>query len=531
MINSRRYLMRIILPAFSFPNIFSKVAKVTTSLGPICVATAANKLEKWDVEVIDENNCGSRFCPKDVNGYPDHIKLQEERPADVVGFYGSLTSTIPRLYKLAALYKSFGVKTVTGGKHVEHLPEEALGNNIDVVVLGEGENTIKDLLLAWQEGQSLEKVAGIVFRKAGEIIKTVKQPLINDFEEIPFPDFNLLRYAKLKVYPLGRIRGCNMNCEFCVVKEKVRCSPPQHIIHQIAYLVENRKARKFFETSDHFAANRDDTIAFCRMLRDYRQKVNVKISMTVQIRINDAQDTELLQAMKEAGIQNLAIGFESPIDEELRAMRKGYLSADMIRWTETLHRYGFFIHGMFIFGYPKKTASGHRLTLEKKTSHFYTFIKKAKIDTLQILLTVPLPGTELRKRLEKEGRIYSLEHIGWEYYDGQFPLFEPDDNTTPEELQKAAKLIMSKIYCPRRLLQIIINIIIHFPFMVLLSTVSIVSFRVKYIIKAFIRWKQGYFRNSLARFGGYILLKKWVKKFNKDKFLESLAITRAKNSF
>jgi radical SAM superfamily enzyme YgiQ (UPF0313 family) len=531
MINSRRYLMRIILPAFSFPNIFSKVAKVTTSLGPICVATAANKLEEWDVEVIDENNCGSRFCPKDVNGYPDHIKLQEERPADVVGFYGSLTSTIPRLYKLAALYKSFGVKTVTGGKHVEHLPEEALGNNIDVVVLGEGENTIKDLLLAWQEGQSLEKVAGIVFRKAGEIIKTVKQPLINDFEEIPFPDFNLLRYAKLKVYPLGRIRGCNMNCEFCVVKEKVRCSPPQHIIHQIAYLVENRKARKFFETSDHFAANRDDTIAFCRMLRDYQQKVNVKISMTVQIRINDAQDTELLQAMKEAGIQNLAIGFESPIDEELKAMRKGYLSADMIRWTETLHRYGFFIHGMFIFGYPKKTASSHRLTLEKKTSHFYTFIKKARIDTVQILLTVPLPGTELRKRLEKEGRIYSLEHIGWEYYDGQFPLFEPDDNTTPEELQKAAKLIMSRIYCSRRLLQIIINIIIHFPVMVLLSTVSIVSFRVKYIIKAFIRWKQGYFRNSLARFGGYILLKKWVKKFNKDKFLESLARTRAKNSF
>jgi len=495
------------------------------------VATAANKLEKWDVEVIDENNCGSRFCPKDVNGYPDHIKLQKERPADAVGFYGSLTSVIPRLYELAALYKSLGVKTVTGGKHVEHLPEEALSNNIDVVVLGEGENTIRELLLVWQEGQSLEKVAGIVFRKAEEIIKTVKQPLINDFEEIPFPDFNLLRYANLKIYPLGRIRGCNMNCEFCVVKEKVRCSPPQYILRQIAYLVETRKARKFFETSDHFAANRDDTIAFCRMLRDYQKKVNVRISMTVQTRINDAQDTELLQAMKEAGIENLAIGFESPIDEELKAMRKGYLSRDMIRWTKTLHQYGFFIHGMFIFGYPKKTPCSYQLPLEKKTRHFHTFIKKAKIDTLQILLTAPLPGTELRKRLEKEGRIYSREHIGWEYYDGQFPLFEPDDNITPEELQKAAKRIMSKVYSPGRLVEIIIYIIIHFPFMVFLPTVSIVTFRVKYIIKAFIRWKQVYFRNSLARFGGYILFKKWMKKFNKDKFLDSLSRTRAKNPF
>jgi radical SAM superfamily enzyme YgiQ (UPF0313 family) len=523
--------MRIILPAFSFPNIFSKVAKVTTSLGPICVATAANKLEKWDVEVIDENNCGSRHCPKDVNGYPDHTKLQNERPADVVGFYGSLTSVIPRLYKLAALYKSFGAKTVTGGKHVEHLPEEALNNNIDVVVIGEGENTIKNLLLAWQEEQSPEKVTGIVFRKAGEIIKTAKQPLISDFEEIPLPDFNLLRYAKMKVYPLARIRGCNMNCEFCVVKEKVRCSPPQHIMRQIAYLVETRKAREFFETSDHFAANRDDAIAFCRLLRDYQEKAKVKISMTVQTRINDAQDTELLQAMKEAHIEDLAIGFESPIDEELKTMRKGYLSKDMIRWTRTLHRYGFYIHGMFIFGYPKKIAPSHGLTLEEKTRLFHTFIKKARIDTVQILLTVPLPGTELRKRLEKEGRIYPQEHIGWEYYDGQFPLFEPDDNTTPEALQEAAKSIMGRIYCPGRLLEIIINIIIRFPFMVFLSTVSIISFRVKYIIKAFIRWKQGYFRNSFVRFGGYILLKKWVKEFNKDKFLESLAQARVKNSF
>lgn len=114
----------------------------------------------------------------------------------------------------------------------------------------------------------------------------------------------------------------------------------------MSFLVETGKAGKFFETSDHFAANRDDTIAFCRMLRDYQEKVKVKISMTVQTRINDAQDTELLQAMKEAGIQNLAIGFESPIDDELKAMRKGYLSGDMIRWTKTLHQYGFFIHGM-----------------------------------------------------------------------------------------------------------------------------------------------------------------------------------------
>ena len=53
MINSERYRLRIVIPAFPFVNIYSGVAKVTTSLGPILVATAASKLKKWDVEVID----------------------------------------------------------------------------------------------------------------------------------------------------------------------------------------------------------------------------------------------------------------------------------------------------------------------------------------------------------------------------------------------------------------------------------------------------------------------------------------------
>ena len=522
MINKKRYRCRIILPAYSFYNIYSRIARVTTSLSPICVATSANKLEKWDIEVIDENNCRSRFCPKDQDGFPDHLKLQQDRPADVVGFYGSLSCTIPRLYKLAALYSSLGVKTVSGGKHVENLPEEALENNIDVVVLGEGENTIRELLLAFQYEKSVEHVAGIMFMKEGKCIRTAERPLIEDFEEVPFPDYNLLRYAKLKVYPVGRTRGCNMNCEFCAVKDKTRCSTPQQLINQIAYLVENRRARKFFEVSDHFAAHRDEALTFCRLLRDYAKKVDVKLSMTVQIRLSDARDTELLQAMKEAGINDLAIGFESPIDEDLKAMRKGYLSRDMLRWTNSIRSYGFFIHGMFIFGYPGKIKSSRQLSMEEKVKRFRTFIKKAKIDTLQILLAIPLPGTELRRRLENESRIFPLEEIGWEYYDGQFPLYEPDDDVTPDELQEAVKNIMSRIYCSWRLGEIIINVLFHFPRMVILSSISILSFRVKYIIRAFLRWKKRYFRNPSVRFGGYIILKNWLKNFKKDKFLKSL---------
>jgi hypothetical protein len=69
-------LFRLVIPAFPEINIFSRVARKTTALGPIMVATAASKLWGWRVEVIDENNC--KGAPLDENGFPDHRTLQVE---------------------------------------------------------------------------------------------------------------------------------------------------------------------------------------------------------------------------------------------------------------------------------------------------------------------------------------------------------------------------------------------------------------------------------------------------------------------
>ena len=523
---SGRFRLRIVLPAFSHFNIYTSVAKITTALGPLCVASAANKLERWDVEIIDENNCRSRVCPKDDQGRPDHFRIQKQRPANVVGFYGSMSSTAPRLYELASLYRRLGAWTVAGGKHVENMPGEALANGLDVVVLGEGELTVQELLEAWQADGSLNHVDGIAFKQNGTTHTTAPRPLITSFCELPQPDFSLLLYARMRIYPIGRIRGCNMNCEFCAVKERARYASPCRTRDQIVHLVETARAKKFFEVSDHFAADRESALEFCRMLATYQAESGRRFTMTVQIRISDADDEELLQAMKAAGINNLAIGYESPIDRDLRTMRKGYLSRDMIRWTHKFHEHGFFIHGMFIFGYPRSGRPQPEFTVSQRISRFRDFLLTAKIDTVQILLPVPLPGTDLRKRLQSEARLYPGNRIGWQYYDGQFPLFEPDNGSSPEELQQAVTQIMGRFYRFRHFWRMIASVLVHFPRIVFLASLSIVTFRVKFIVRAFLRWKKLYFRNDLIRFGGYLVLKSWLKNFRNDNFLQSLAVAR-----
>jgi len=95
---NKRHLFRIVIPASS-TNVFSYVMKTTVALGPIMVATVADKLFDWDVEVIHE--AGSRKgIAHDAQGNIDHAAIQKERPADVVGFYGGISCSMPRLWEV-----------------------------------------------------------------------------------------------------------------------------------------------------------------------------------------------------------------------------------------------------------------------------------------------------------------------------------------------------------------------------------------------------------------------------------------------
>ena len=208
----------MVVPRYPAFNIYSRVAHKTTSLGPLCVATAARDIGGWDVEVIDENNY-RELGPRGDDGAPDHRALQKLRPADVVGLYGGLSSTAPRLYELARRYRSLGVPTIAGGQHFcgDNLAE-ALDNSIDVVVTGEGEEVVSELLPALLNGDAVSGIDGIAYRQNGEIVRTPDRLPLTDFERFPLPDFSLVRYAKIKVYPINWTRGCSMDCEFCTVK-------------------------------------------------------------------------------------------------------------------------------------------------------------------------------------------------------------------------------------------------------------------------------------------------------------------------
>jgi len=125
---------------------------------------------------------------------------------------------------------------------------------------------------------------------------------------------------------------------------------------------------------------------------------------------------------------------------------------------------------------------------------------------------VPLPATELRARLMKQGRVYPKDQVGWEYYDGNFPLFEPDPPNKPLEIQDAAvKQIMGGFYRFRHMFVVGAQIL-SFPVMVF------------YLGDLQLGWGRWYrtWRNAILRFGGSFIVRGWKSRFNKDPFSDKL---------
>lgn len=449
---------RVIIPAYPEVNIYtySKNASVV-SIGAVMVATIASKLPGWHVEVINENDCSG--CPRDERGLPDHRALQKESPANMVGFYCGLSCTVERVWEVAAFYKSQGIATLAGGWHAHYCPEETLRHGIDLVVHGDGEPVIQRVLNNFIDGKSLHlDVTGCSYLVSGQVWHHGKSidylPQIPDMDErlatlvnkvenldsLPFPDFGLvrfMRFSKGMVYPINRIRGCGMACEFCSVKQCAAWASPKHLFQMVQWLVETRGASKFFLVDDRMEEDRVGTIEFFKMIA---QKYGRKLQFFVQTRLGVAKEEDLLEVMRMAGVRTLFIGCESPIDEDLKEMKKGYTSKNMLEWVKILRRY-FWLHLMFIFGYPKKGLGG-KLSAEEMFLQFRSFIRKAKPDSIQVLKPIPLAGTALRRRLENDKRIFPLSLMSWSKYDGNSVCFIPDGMTIEELYDYPIKLMV-----------------------------------------------------------------------------------------
>ncbi|GAM08865.1 putative methyltransferase [Geobacter sp. OR-1] len=359
--------------AFKFPSL---------SLAALAAVTPA----EWAVTLWDEN-------------------IDPQLPAtdaDLVAIT-AMTPQAPRAYHLAARFRASGKTVVMGGFHASNLPEEAL-QHLDSVVVGEGELIWPQLLADFQSG-NLQRL----YRSAGLIEMTA----------IPTPRREIFGAKKyLFTNTLQTTRGCPFDCEFCSVTafygRKYRKRPVATVLDELTGL---RKKNSFaFFVDDNLVADRKYAMELFSGMK------GMGFKWLSHAPIDFADDREFIRAAGEAGCVGLFIGFESLNQEALKAMGKVTNTADSyLEDAKVFRDCGIGILGSFVLGNDGDTPDVFERTLR--------FCEEARLEAAIFPILTPYPGTEVRRRLEAEGRI--LSNV-WEDYDMEHVTFQPRGMTVSE---------------------------------------------------------------------------------------------------
>lgn len=289
---------------------------------------------------------------------------------------------------------------------------------VDVCVIGEGEATLSELIMAYKEKRKLDEIAGIVFRRNGKTVATAKRKLIPDIDSVPFPAWDMLDFQKYRgsyqfmAEPNTAIitsRGCPFDCVFCanavwkLSKPWLRMRSTDNVCKEIALLYK-LGIREISIRSDEFNPVLSWAIDLCREV----QKLGLKdLFLQGNIRADKVTD-ELALEMKKSNFWLVQLGIESGNQRTLDGIDKKITIEQIVNTCRILKRHGIKVYGyiMIYHAWEENGEFCHETPEDvDRTLKFVRSLKKQKlIDYMSFSTTTPIIGSrlfEIARRHEK----------------------------------------------------------------------------------------------------------------------------------
>ncbi len=331
------------------------------------------------------------------------------------------------------------VLTVAGGQHFSASAQESLENypEIDIIVRGEGEDTIVELSKAVENNSNFSDISGISFRNQNKIFHNHPRALIENLDKLPFPGyhfvkdyvhlyhFTMMAGSKARYGMVEASRGCTHQCTFCSQWKHwqglCRYKSAKRVAEEIEFLYKNYGSRLIWLTDDNFGLGK-------RMenLCDELIKRGFSDDMTcfMQTRCDDiVRNQHILSKMKRAGINWLLLGVESHSQSNLESFRKGSKPEDAVNAVRLLKQNSIFCQATCIIG-------------ERKDSHesierLRNFVNELDPDLAIFMILTPFPGTDLYEQAKHNGWI---QNWNWADYDMVHAIM-PTESLSREQLQ------------------------------------------------------------------------------------------------
>jgi len=407
---------------------------------PLGIAYIAAMLEKngVTVKILD-----APALEMDHDGVEKEI---EKYSPDIISIT-SVTPTIGSALETAKLSKKTcpNAVTVLGGYHPTFTYPEMLKNDfVDIVVRGEGELTMVDLVDALENGRDLREVEGI----ATKDFVTEPRKIIEDLDSIPFPARHLLPMDEYKILNMklttGTIisgRGCPYKCSFCASSamhgQKLRLRSAKSVVDEMEHLVNEHDIEMVAFMDDTFTINQKRVYEICEAIKE-RGLTNYW-GCTARV---DTISEDLLKTMKDAGCITMFLGVESADQQVLNEVNKKTNIAKIKETFELTRKYGMRTIASVVLGMPGDTKSSIKNTIN--------FVKVLEPSYAVFSLATPYPGTDFYIKAASENLIKIND---WSKYTLLSPVLETVDCSL-EELRKLQKKAFKEFYLrPRYILR------------------------------------------------------------------------------
>jgi len=414
----------------------------------------------------------------------------DEANFEIIGF----TSTTPIITScfrtIKILKRRFPrSKIILGGWHASAIPVETMQScsEIDFIVKGEGEHTVRELVHAIEYGAGFEKIQGIVYRNsASKPVENEDRPLINNLDTLPYPARHLLPledYKKMGFYTVGGYfkkdlylcsiqtsRGCTGKCIFCadsvIHRGTCRFRSVDGVIDEIKHMIKKYGIRIFFIIDANFLGSPVRVKHLCE--RIIEEKLKIIWGCTGRV---DSVSEDMLRLMKTAGCIRISYGIESGSPRVLKLMNKKITIAQIRRAVKITKEAGIHVYIYFVYGMPGETLEDVNMSKQ--------LLMELKPNFVTHSIATPYPGTKLYDNVLREGL---LKDVSWEYFN--YPFNYVIETPHVRQVFKLQRKILRDFYTsPFFLVDSIKNLksIYHFGFYIkaLLNLLTL-SFYVRY---------------------------------------------------
>jgi len=342
--------------------------------------------------------------------------------ADVAMLSGMLIHKA-ELIEILKRCRARGLRTVIGGpvtSSVLELPQYA-----DHVVVGEAEDLVADLAADLERGTAKPRY------------QASERP---GLARTPPPDLSLINLKHYSSMAIQYSRGCPFNCEFCDIIEiygrKPRTKSPEQVIAEVEQLRERKWRGAIFIVDDNFIGNKVKVKEMLPVLAEWNHRQRKPFTFFTEASLNLADDTQLLQMMKEARFTRVFLGIETPVEESLKEAQKFQNTRrSLLDSVRKIQSYGMEVMAGFIVGFDSDPEEIFDRQVE--------FIQESGIPLAMVGLLLALPGTQLYRRLLKEGRILA-ESTG----DNMNLALNFIPKMNPQRLVEGYRSILQRIYQP-----------------------------------------------------------------------------------